>query len=499
MAHLHGVVSRGFWRVVALALLLLGMCVSAARADTLVAATAPVQLFGPWTYSGNLGCGTQVLTAGTPEDLVAAEAARASSCQTDSYSVHSPACAAYDPATATSATCYLDQYRGGTLLRSPAETYSRTPNGMGCPGTTTMGSDSMCHCPAVGTSTSLWDVEQKTCVTPAPPDSGQAALCSSLSGQSFQMSTQGSPGWGTATCDPSGCASTWGSMVRYTDKTTGKVTTEGTVTYTGSTCTYDASKGDTTSSGTSQASKDTCPGGAVGTVNGVSTCVKYSPDQNTIESVKPSGTTTTSSVTANGTTTSTTTSTGSGTTSTKCDGEQCTTTTTVVKSNPDGTTATTTTTDQQPQDDFCKANPTATQCKDSDSKWGGACGSGFTCDGDAVMCAAAQAVWQQKCALVDGPATKTAEQVAYDNAVSGTGTDNTLSTTTVAISSASFDSSNALGVAAQCVTDKTYTVWGHSISVGYSQVCPFLGMLGTVLLAVSWLVAAVLVGKGVNA
>lgn len=87
---------------------------------------------------------------------------------------------------------------------------------------------------------------------------------------------------------------------------------------------------------------------------------------------------------------------GGGTT---CKDGKCTTT------NPDGST------DEKPEQEFCKQNPDAPQCKKSN--WGGSCGS-FTCDGDAIQCAIAREQHQRNCKLFDEKTSHPAYQAAVD-------------------------------------------------------------------------------------
>lgn len=87
---------------------------------------------------------------------------------------------------------------------------------------------------------------------------------------------------------------------------------------------------------------------------------------------------------------------GGGTT---CKDGKCTTT------NPDGST------DEKPEQEFCKENPEAPQCKKSN--WGGSCGS-FTCDGDAIQCAIAREQHQRNCKLFDEKTSHPAYQAAVD-------------------------------------------------------------------------------------
>ena len=87
---------------------------------------------------------------------------------------------------------------------------------------------------------------------------------------------------------------------------------------------------------------------------------------------------------------------GGGTT---CKDGKCTTT------NPDGSE------DEKPEQEFCKENPDAPQCKKSN--WGGSCGS-FTCDGDAIQCAIAREQHQRNCKLFDEKTSHPAYQAAVD-------------------------------------------------------------------------------------
>jgi hypothetical protein len=107
-----------------------------------------------------------------------------------------------------------------------------------------------------------------------------------------------------------------------------------------------------------------------------------------------------------------------------------------------------------------------------------------------VLCAAAKGVWEQKCALVDATST---ERTLYEQIKAGTASGGTLGTSTVAISSSSFSTVNALGVAGACIADRNLVVWGHSVTLSFSSVCPYLAYLGILLQAVSFLVAMAIV------
>lgn len=88
---------------------------------------------------------------------------------------------------------------------------------------------------------------------------------------------------------------------------------------------------------------------------------------------------------------------------TTCTNGSCTTVTNIY-SGGNGTagsgTLTGTATETQTQDNYCQKNPSAPQCKDSDSSFGGSC-AGFNCDGDAVQCAIAYEQHRRNCLLYE--------------------------------------------------------------------------------------------------
>lgn len=57
------------------------------------------------------------------------------------------------------------------------------------------------------------------------------------------------------------------------------------------------------------------------------------------------------------------------------------------------------------------------------------------------------------------------------------------------------DMSDALG-GGGCISDLSISVLGQSISLPISVICPYLAMLGNVLVAVSLLLAVRIVGRG---
>lgn len=325
-----------------------------------------------------------------------------------------------------------------------------------------------------------------------------------------------------ALASPPGCEVKMTAEMGYVDGTPPAWWQVGNSVFTGSPCNPDAPGGDgiapgsdvgtgtgTSVVGTPTAAVSSCPPGQLpGQVNGVTICAPAGSSTPAVSS---------GSSGSSGSTTGTTTTTGPDgqpitTTTTKstdasCSNGQCVSTTTVtVTSSGAGGTPTSTTTQSVSSGslgDFCKSNPTNALCGggggggNSDT-WGGSCMSGFQCTGDAPLCAAAQGVWQQKCALIDGPTSPTTEQQLFAAAKAGNAASSTLGTDNVEVGPSNFDSSNALGVAAQCLTDVVIVVWGKSVTLPFSTVCPYLAIMGSILLAVAWLMAAVIVGKGIQ-
>lgn len=247
--------------------------------------------------------------------------------------------------------------------------------------------------------------------------------------------------------------------------------------YTGQPCDATAAPG---SSAPQDAPKLCSAGTCPGSVNGVTNCY---PCQTGI-SADSTTVTGTSSVSGGSATTSLTTS-GEVT---LCDGSRCTTTVSVSSSSSTGSTPTTRSEAQttvQDQATFCQANPTSPFCKAAnESTFGSApCGSVPTCTGDAVQCATAREVFRAACALNPGVST---ESALYDSSKSVNSAG--VTSTAVAISSASFSEAAALGAGA-CISDKTITVWNKTVVIPLSTVCPSLGYLKTILLAISYIAA----------
>lgn len=231
-----------------------------------------------------------------------------------------------------------------------------------------------------------------------------------------------------------------------------------------------------------------------GTINGVGVCLKPSTG-NTQQSTSSGSTSTTPTINADGSPGPGLTGIGpakTGTSETTCTGNSCTTVTRTTSTTASGSVSVATEKKDESKDDYCTKNPRSPLCVTS--TFGGACTAGFQCDGDAVQCALAKEVFTQNCKMNE----RNAQADLFDNEIVkfGNRTNDLPGNSTINLSSASFDQSNALGVAAQCIQDVTVTVMGNTAVLPFSRVCAILEQLGSVMLAVSFLLAARIVTRG---
>lgn len=231
--------------------------------------------------------------------------------------------------------------------------------------------------------------------------------------------------------------------------------------------------------------KGQCPG----SVNGTSVCVPCTSKSQ--ESVTSSASAASSAASG---ASSPTTSGESGTTTTKteCTGSECTTTTTTSTQKSDGSSEQKSSTKTEPMTDFCAANPKAAVCKgDDESQWGGACAGGFTCKGDAVQCAQAQAGYDLSCAAKTDPNNPT---VMAGNAAINAGD---RPPGHPALEPEMFDVQGSLDVTnpfgSSCPSDIQISVIGTSVAIPLSGACDVLRVLGFVAVAFSLLGAGRLV------
>lgn len=140
---------------------------------------------------------------------------------------------------------------------------------------------------------------------------------------------------------------------------------------------------------------------------------------------------------------------------------------------------------------FCKENPDSPICKQS--SFSGSCAASFVCDGDAIQCAIAKEQHIRACKLFDDPSPES-QLYEANKGKEGNQTGELPGNETVNIAGR-IDMSNALG-AGSCVSDRTVTVWGQSVTLPFSAICPSLAMFGQLLVAVSLLLAARIVMRG---
>lgn len=140
---------------------------------------------------------------------------------------------------------------------------------------------------------------------------------------------------------------------------------------------------------------------------------------------------------------------------------------------------------------FCKDNPDSIICKQS--SFSGSCEASFTCDGDAIQCAIAREQHVRNCKLFDTPSDESALYATEKNK-EGSQTESLPGNSTVDLT-ANINQTDALGGGA-CVGDKTVSVMGQSITLPFSVLCPYLDMLGNILVAVSLLLAVRIVMRG---
>lgn len=232
----------------------------------------------------------------------------------------------------------------------------------------------------------------------------------------------------------------------------------------------------------------TCPGTGPG---GNLMCVPCSDTKDKAPETKDSTTTNN----PDGSTTKTDVTTNKQTT---CTGEKCTTTTTTTTTTtqtpagggtPTVTTTTESKTDEEPKEDFCAAHPTSEQCKKS--TFGGQCGGGFRCDGDAVQCAMAKEQHARMCQLIDTPSEWSTKGMTAMNdvAVPADHPGNSANVTTVSVAGG-FDQTPM--ISGSCPSD--ISIRGASIPL--SRVCTPAGWLGNFLVALTALVCLGIVFRG---
>jgi hypothetical protein len=135
------------------------------------------------------------------------------------------------------------------------------------------------------------------------------------------------------------------------------------------------------------------------------------------------------------------------------------------------------------------------QCTGTQSSFGGTCANGFVGKSDdAVINAMAEETFRQNCKI--NPTDAETQLAASERTKTGDQTTSNPNNSTVAVGSSSFDTSDALGSGAGCIADRTVTVGGQSVTLSFSKYCDVFPMLGALLMAVSFLLAAVIIMRG---
>lgn len=379
-----------------------------------------------------------------------------------------------------------------------------------CPANATL-VNGMCSCNAG------YEEDGASCVPIPPPDpcEGLSDYCAQRQQQSFDWQKQGkfSGEWtckaaekrnfcigsdcGVPALTPEfpgcnrGCmGSSGGFSTTYKDDE-GNEYTSGQGKYTGATCdpsVVDDLNGESDPEPSGETTKEpdqSCQNGFKGTVNGVSVCVPPKSSSGVTEmETKDNG---------DGTKTDTK-------TEVKCEGGKCevtktSTTTNTTNNSTVSSSSVTTTVDKKA---YCQANKTAGVCKDENGdsegngKFGGSCGAGFTCEGDAVQCAIAKEQHKRMCEIFDD---KAPEKGIYDAEKGKEG----IQRGEGEQGSGVFDlagriSTDTLIGSGSCLSDITFQFMGKPVTLGISELCPFFEMLGYILVAVGMIMAVRIVG-----
>lgn len=143
--------------------------------------------------------------------------------------------------------------------------------------------------------------------------------------------------------------------------------------------------------------------------------------------------------------------------------------------------------------DFCKQNPELQICKKG--SFSGACNSSFQCEGDAIQCAVARDQHMRNCQFFDNETEESKLYGSEKKTTKGKITDLLEGNRTEDISQRLNAVDTFLGGGGSCPADTVVDVAGHSFSLGWSGVCPYLAMLGNVLVVVASISAAFMVLK----
>lgn len=258
------------------------------------------------------------------------------------------------------------------------------------------------------------------CTSAPPPDPCEmlADMCSGSQGMSTSFSLPGRKAGVSFTCmSPvsvgadaplpgctKGCMAQVGGFTTAYQDNSGAWVTTGTAKYSGATCDPSVindlnSEADPEyvpeeNPKTSDKADPSCPNGFKGTVNGVSVCVPPKGSSGITELEEKD----------NGDGTKTNTKTEVKCENGKCEVTKTSTTTNTTTNNTVSSSSVTTTVDKA---DYCSKNSSAGVCKNEQGEeegkgsFGGSCQAGFTCKGDAAMCAMAKEQHKRNCETLE--------------------------------------------------------------------------------------------------
>lgn len=336
------------------------------------------------------------------------------------------------------------------------------------------------------------------------PCDGLAQLCSGSQGKSGAFSLSGKNIGVSFTCmsplsfgaNPlpgcsKGCMGEVGGYPTAIKSDSGTWTTQGIAKYSGATCDpsviNDLNKQadpEFESQPNPEPSKPPeCTNGYQGTVNGVSVCVPAKASSGVV------GTETKD----NGDGTKTDTKTDVKCENGKCEVTKTSSTTNITNNTTVGTSSSTSTVDKAA---YCNENKTAGVCKDENGdnpdgtgSFTGNCNSGFQCKGDAVQCAIAKEQHRRMCQIFDD---KSAETTLFNQSKGKEGIQRGDEGSPIDL--AGRISTDSLIGAGSCMSDFQIQFMDRPVNVKLSNLCPYLEMLGNILVAVGMVMAIRIVG-----
>lgn len=275
---------------------------------------------------------------------------------------------------------------------------------------------------------------------------------------------------------------------------------------TGEVCADPPKVSDSTNNTPGKSVENPCPKGYPGTVNGASVCVPVTSNNGVDSTVKSTETK------SDGTKTEVI-------EDTKCTAGNCTTTTTTNNYSSGGSLiSTSSAVKNETIGTKCNTAPSSKLCSEvglgagngtgsgsgsggtgdkGESSFGGTCAQGFKAvSDDAVINAMAEETFRQNCKVNPDADSQKEGKEAYDkNEKAENMTKDNPNNSELSVGPERFDVTNAIG-GGGCITDKTVTVAGKAITLPLSNVCQYLSVLGSVLMACSFLLAARIVTRG---